>query len=80
MRIHAIDIVQLPGIGMPPIADMDPHQTTVTAALAAKRSAETPTNACREARSAGRGGPGERAPGDGSFCSSSATGTGVTSR
>jgi hypothetical protein len=36
IRIHAIDIAQPPGIGIPPIADMDAHQTIVTAALAAK--------------------------------------------
>jgi hypothetical protein len=40
-RIHAIDIVQPPGIGISPIADMDAHQTVVSAALAAKSSAET---------------------------------------
>ena len=34
IRIHAIDIVQPPGIGISPIADMDAHQTIVTAALA----------------------------------------------
>ena len=45
IRIHAIDIVQPPGIGIPPIADMDSHQATVTAALAAKSSAETPKKA-----------------------------------
>src|SRR6266478_4182251 len=45
IRIHAIDIVQPPGIGIPPIADMDAHQTIVTAALAAKSSANTPKNA-----------------------------------
>src|SRR5207245_11708169 len=44
IRIQAIDIVQPPGIGIPPIADMDAHQTIVTAALAAKSSAETPRN------------------------------------
>src|SRR5687768_11144796 len=43
IRIHAIDIVQPPGIGMP-IADMEVHQTIVTAALAAKSAAETPRN------------------------------------
>jgi len=43
--IHAIDIVQPPGIGIPPTADMDAHQTIVTAALAAKSSAETPKKA-----------------------------------
>src|SRR6202045_4896375 len=42
IRIHAIDIVQPPGIGISPIADMDAHQTIVTAALAAKSSAEMP--------------------------------------
>jgi hypothetical protein len=46
IRIHAIDIVQPPGIGISPMADMDPHQTIVVAALAAKSSAETPINAC----------------------------------
>ena len=42
IRIHAIDIVQPPGIGISPIADIDMHQTIVPAALAAKSSAETP--------------------------------------
>src|SRR6266850_7189800 len=51
IRIHAIAIVQPPGIGISPIADIDAHQTIVTAALAAKSSAETPKNACWEARS-----------------------------
>src|SRR5882757_4509775 len=51
IRIHAIDIVQPPGIGISAIADMDPHQTIVTAALAANSSAEAPRNACWEARS-----------------------------
>ena len=45
IRIHAIDMVQPPGIGMPRIADMDAHQTIVSAALATKSNAETPTNA-----------------------------------
>ena len=49
IRIHAIDIVQPPGIGISPIADMDAHQTIVTAALAAKSSAETPRKARSEA-------------------------------
>jgi hypothetical protein len=48
IRIHAIDIIQPPGIGISPMADMDAHQTIVTAALAAKSSAETPKNACWE--------------------------------
>ena len=39
IRIHASDIVQAPGFGISPIADMDAHQTIVTAALAAKSSA-----------------------------------------
>src|SRR5512146_1351005 len=51
IRIQAIDIVQPPGIGISPIAGMDAHQTVVSAALAAKSSAETPKNACWEARS-----------------------------
>src|SRR5204863_1222307 len=51
IRIHAIDIVQPPAIGISPIADMDAHQTIVTAPLAAKSSAETPKKACWEARS-----------------------------
>jgi hypothetical protein len=51
IRIHAIDIVQPPGIGISPIADMDAHQTTVTTAPAAKSSAETPKKAHWEARS-----------------------------
>src|SRR5262245_29858697 len=45
IRIHAIDIVQPPGIGISPIADIDAHQATVAAALAAKSSAETARNA-----------------------------------
>src|ERR1700738_5533741 len=51
IRIHVIDIVQPPGSGISPIADMDAHQTIVTAALAAKSSAETPKKARWEARS-----------------------------
>jgi hypothetical protein len=42
--IQAIDIVQPPGIGISPIADIDPHHAIVTAVLAAKRSAEAPKN------------------------------------
>jgi len=42
IRIHAIDIVQPPGMGISSIGDMDAHQTIVTAALAAKSSAEKP--------------------------------------
>src|SRR5215813_4828505 len=51
IRIHAIDIVQPPGIGISPIADMDAHQRIVAAALAAKSSAETPKKARWEGRS-----------------------------
>src|SRR2546423_10693287 len=51
IRIHAIDIVQPPGIGIAPVADMDAHQTIVTTALAAQTSAETPKKARSEARS-----------------------------
>jgi hypothetical protein len=51
IRIHAIVIVQPPGIGISPIDDMDAHHTIVPAALAAKSSAETPRKACWEARS-----------------------------
>ena len=55
IRIHAIDIVQPPGIGISPIADMDVHQTVVIAVLAAKSSAETPKKARWEARSEAMG-------------------------
>ena len=43
--IHAIDIIQPPGIVIPPIADMDAHQMIATAALTAKSSAEKPKKA-----------------------------------
>jgi hypothetical protein len=48
--IHAIDIVQPPGIGISPIADMDWHQTIVPAALVAKRRADMPKKARWETR------------------------------
>src|SRR6267142_5832849 len=51
IRIYAIGIVQPPGIGISSIADMDPHQSVVSAALPTKSSAEMPKNACLEARS-----------------------------
>jgi hypothetical protein len=57
IRIHAIDIDQPPGIGISPIADMDAHQSMVTAALAAKSSAETPKKARRDAGSETMGMP-----------------------
>jgi hypothetical protein len=49
IRIHAIDILQPPGIGISPIADIGPHQTIVNAALVAKSNAETPAKARWEA-------------------------------
>ena len=51
IRIHAIDIVHPPGIGIPLIADIEAHHAIVTAVLAMKISAEAPTKARREARS-----------------------------
>src|SRR5262245_8135338 len=41
--IHTIDIVQPPGIGIAPIADMDAHQRMGIAALAASTTADTPS-------------------------------------
>jgi hypothetical protein len=49
IRIHAIDIVQPPGIGISPIADMELHNATVTAAQTANSIAKTPKKARREA-------------------------------
>ena len=46
IRIHAIDIVQPPGITITPIADMGMHRTIVNVALAANRSEETARTAC----------------------------------
>jgi hypothetical protein len=46
--IHAVDIVQPPGIGIAPIVDMDPHQAVVSSAHDAKSSAEVPKNVCCE--------------------------------
>jgi hypothetical protein len=40
-----MDMVQPPGIGIPSMADMDPHQRIVAAAVPTKRRAETPRNA-----------------------------------
>jgi len=48
IRIHAIDIVQSPGIGISPIAEMEALQKIVTATLAAKSSAETPKKLARK--------------------------------
>src|SRR5215470_14313476 len=49
IRVHIIDIVQPPGIGIC-IADMVLHQTIVTAALMAKTNAETPKKTRWEGR------------------------------
>ena len=46
--IHVIDIVQPPGIGIPPIVDMDAPQAIVIAVLAAKSSDDTPKKVWRE--------------------------------
>jgi hypothetical protein len=45
IRIHTIDIIQPPGIGSSPIADIDVHQTIVAATLTAKSSADAARNA-----------------------------------
>ncbi len=50
IRIHAIDIVQPPGIGISLIADMDAHEWIVATVLATKSSADMPKKACWEAR------------------------------
>jgi hypothetical protein len=46
IRIQAIDIVQPPGISIPPIADMEAHQTIVKVVVAANSSEETARTAC----------------------------------
>src|ERR671922_2501670 len=52
IRIHAIDIVQPPGIGISAVAGMDADQTVVSAAQMANSDDETPMKtACRGARS-----------------------------
>jgi hypothetical protein len=48
IRIHAIDIVHPPAIGIPPIADIELQQTIVTAVLAANSDTATPRNARSE--------------------------------
>jgi hypothetical protein len=53
IRIHAIDIVHPPGIDISAIADIDAQQAIVTAALAAKSSAETPRKTCCDDRGSG---------------------------
>ena len=54
IRIHVIDIVQPPGIGMPPIPDIDAHQPIVNAALVTQvtsRNTDKPGNIRRDASS-----------------------------
>jgi len=51
IRIHAIDIVQPPGIVISPIADMELHQRIVNKVLTTKSRAESPKNALWEIRS-----------------------------
>jgi hypothetical protein len=46
--IHAIDILQPPGIAIAPSPDIDPHQAIVTAAHKAKSSAEMHRKVRRE--------------------------------
>ena len=43
--IHIIDIVQPPGIGIPPMADIDVHQTIVIVALIATSGDRIAANA-----------------------------------
>jgi hypothetical protein len=50
MRIQTIDIDQPPGIDIALIVDMDEHQRTVTATLAAKSAPEMPRNARADVR------------------------------
>jgi len=44
---QSADIVQPPGMGVPPIGSIDAHQTNVAAALAAKSSDEAPIKTVR---------------------------------
>jgi hypothetical protein len=48
--IHAIDIVQPPGMRISPIAVMEAHHATVRAVLAAKSSANTQKNGLSDGR------------------------------
>lgn len=48
-RIQAIDIFQPPGIDIPPMADIDPHQAIVNATVVANNNVEIPANARSEA-------------------------------
>ncbi|HEX3122567.1 MAG TPA: hypothetical protein VHQ21_04635 [Rhodanobacteraceae bacterium] len=51
IRIHIIDMVQPPGIGMSCIADIELHHLIVTAVLAANSAAAAPTKERCEAAS-----------------------------
>src|SRR5262245_38071259 len=42
--VHTIDIIQPPGIAIPPIVAIDEHQAIVSRLLAANTSTETPRN------------------------------------
>jgi hypothetical protein len=48
ISIHMCDIVQPPGISIPPMADMEAHVAIVIAALATKTIAETLSSIRRE--------------------------------
>jgi hypothetical protein len=54
ISIHMCDIVQPPGIGIPPMEVIDADVAIVIAALAAKTIAETPSITCREVTSRSR--------------------------
>jgi len=49
MRIHIIDMLQPPGIGMSGIADIELHQVIVSTVLAENRAVEAPTKVRLEA-------------------------------
>src|SRR5512144_2162076 len=51
IRIHAIDIVQPPSIGIPSTPDIDAHHAMVALVAAANSSTEIPTKTRSEARS-----------------------------
>jgi hypothetical protein len=52
IRIHVIDIVHPPTIAIPPFADIELHQTIVTAMLTANNNATTARNVLSEVASA----------------------------
>jgi len=57
IRTHPIDIVQPPGIGISPVADMELHQTVVTATQTTNSIAKVPMKVRREACSETERGP-----------------------